>query len=318
VRAHGEDWALITFGSPKTQDVKVVKKRSNEKILMDDMFKEEPSHIQLAPLFKEEVLSDHRRFLAAYQAQRLSLLHLRDYAIRVLSEVLNCHAQVAELLFDSTDDDVLRAQVAWDRLTVSDEKQSPLKREREGHIMSLLLKLTEKSGNYDSFALLIDEFESITSSTHMTPRQTETYLRTLRLLLDKTWGSFPYMMALAITSEALDLILNQDRYPAFFQRPRQIELPVVDEEVAREFFASYLAEARTEPLPQGASELYPFTEDMLVAATHLKNKTPRALAEFGHDLVEFSHDRKLKPPIGAVEIGNFLHEREESTPNGTA
>lgn len=250
-------------------------------------------------LLKSEQLEDYRLFLSEFQRRRFSISRLRSYAISYLTSELKCSAFVAGELFDATDSDVLSAQAAWDRLTVPGERKAPFKPQQETSFFRALLTLVERTGNYDSLALLVDEFEATVSSSLRRSEQ-EAYLRSLRLLNDAAIApsQLPLLVILAMNMDAKKTI--EQIYPALIQRIIVIELPVVDVSVATELISNYLADARPEGLPT-SDPLFPFgmsVIEALVESLPATSRSVRSLVVRCHEIIErLADSSSIKLPV---------------------
>ncbi|MCC6168716.1 MAG: hypothetical protein IT329_15955 [Caldilineaceae bacterium] len=250
-------------------------------------------------VLQEEHLRDYRHFLREFERRRFSVARLRNYAIGYLTRELKCSAFVAGELFDATDSDMLSAQAAWDRLTVPGEKKAPYKPQQETSFFQTMLTLVQRTGNYDSMALLVDEFEATVSSSLRRSEQ-EAYLRALRLLHDAAIAPspLPLLMVLAMNADALKTI--RSIYEGLLQRVVVIDLPVIDVMTATEIIANYLAPARPANWAP-ADSLSPLNTSViesLVESLPAKSKSPRALVIRCHEIIErLADDSSIEVPI---------------------
>jgi hypothetical protein len=303
VNAGGFKWLLSNFAEPKDSQL-----LSRPTLLDtgDDDF--ESSTIPVG--FSDEHLSDYRRFLSEYAKRKLSPKRLRAYAISFLTRRLRCSAFLAAELFDATDDDFLKAQSAWDRLTISGEKNAPYKPDQEASVMTVLLTITEMTGNYDSFVLLVDEFEATVSAT-LQRKQQETYLRALRLLYDVSIerSKIPALIMLAMTIDALKTV--SQIYPALAHRITRIDLPLVDKSLAIEVIGNYLESTRLY-VGEPVLPLFPLSEEAVDALIdNLPTKSLRLLLVRCQALIEhLANNQTLELPIGADvvrQVSNWIN-----------
>jgi hypothetical protein len=238
-------------------------------------------------VFSDDALGDYRRLIVAFQERRdLSLKKLRTYAISTLSKHLNISAGSARLLFDTTEDEALRAAGAADQLFSGPAKEPAAE---EAEVLRGLSQLLTEDGT-TRLVLLIDEFEGVSMLERMTRRQSVDYLYSLRMLVDRTAPSAPYALVVATTPQAYDLA--RDLYsPTESRFQWQIKLPILDESTAREILTTALASAR---LPKARDGIRPFTDEFLQALLATGISVPRALIVKAHRAIErAAEDQKV-------------------------
>lgn len=270
-------WLYENFVDPKTKSFNVMQGR------LEDLAQEQQS---VAPSLKRDDFLDYRIFLKKFTKLGFSIGQLRNYAIKFLSKKLECSPLIAAELFDATDDDALRSQAAWDKLTVQGEKGAPYKPEKEADVMKLVLNLTAYSGNYDSFVLLVDEFEAVIAK-QVAPKQSDAYLRSLRLIFDQTAAQYPYLAILAANSEAWATATTV--YPALTGRVTRIDLPKIGSTLAVEVVSNYLRSARVENVDvPGDGTMCPFSTEVIEWLSELSSlKTVKELVVYCRELIEY-------------------------------
>lgn len=296
VKRGGHRWVVTNF----VDQIGRGAARANPNLSLPAFGAQEEQHIPTG--LQPEDFSDYRTFLATFVRRKLSLGRLRTYAIDFLTHTLDCSALLAAELYDATDIDALRAQAAWDRLTVTGERGAPYKAEREPDLMALVLNLTKFADAYDGLVLLVDEFESTVAAT-IPRKQSETYLRSLRLIFDRTATQFPYLALLTVTPDAWEVAVQT--YPALPQRITKLfRLPAVSPDLAREIIANYLQGARAQEDGAAVDQLYPFTSVAVeVIVGLLPLKTTRALLLFCQSLLAHLADAADVPlPVDEAEL----------------
>jgi hypothetical protein len=298
-KGRGHSWVATNFAEGKE-----IQRYGEPSPLLHDQGKQ-----VLSSGWIDEQFIDYRVFLQEFVRRRLSLKRLREYGIRYLSRELKCSPFLAAELYDATDSDYVKSQTAWDRLTVPGEKGAPYKENQEVAVMQTLLTLVEWTGSYDSFVLLVDEFEATVSST-LQRKQQETYQRSLRMLLDRFVGVrvVPLMVVLAMTKDARATV--QALYPGINDRLTFLELPAADISTAIEVISNYLALERistSSPL----SALFPLTEEAvseIVAA--LPTKSLRELVLYTRLVIELlAEDETISLPAKGDVVTRLLQQQ---------
>lgn len=276
-REKGYAWLHENFGDPKSKTFNAMQGR------LEGLTQEQQI---LTSAFTQDDFLDYRIFLKKFTKRGFSVGQLRNYAIKFLSGKLECSPLIAAELFDATDNDVLRSQAAWDKLTVQGEKGSPYKPEKEADVMLLVLNLTTYSGNYDSFVLLVDEFEAVVAK-QVTTKQSDAYLRSLRLIFDKTASLYPYITIMAANSEAWETAVKV--YPPLTGRVTRIDLPKIDTMLAIEVVSNYLKNTRlNNPDTSEPDALFPLTGDIVAWLSELSGlKTVKDIITYCRELIEY-------------------------------
>ena len=299
---HGHNWVAEHFSSPKEADL------SRQSLFGGDNL----SDTVLQSGWNDDHFLDYRQFLQEFAKRKLSLKRLREYAIGVLVRVLECSAFLASELYDSTDSDIIRAQTAWDKLTIPGERGAPYKEQQEWQVMRTLLLLVELTGNYDSLVLLVDEFESVFATPGSRGGPTAKYQRSLRHLLDQVSGAplLPLMVVLAVNTSSYDAIRSV--YPPLDDRlMTKIMLPSIDSALARSIISSYLQQERIS-VQEKDPPLFPFTEeavDAILAA--IPTKSVRELILYARRAVEYlANNEAVALPIDASDVAAFVPRQD--------
>lgn len=240
-----------------------------------------------------EALDDYRQLILAFQQRpELSLKKLRAHAISVIAAHLDISVPAARVLFDTTEDESLRAAGAADQLFTGGKRETA---PEEADVLRGLSQLLREDGS-TRLVILIDEFEGVSMLERMTRRQSVDYLYALRMLVDKTASAAQYALVVATTPQAFDLV--RDLYsPAGSRFSWKIELPILDASTTREILANALAQAR---LDEHRNGIRPFADDFVSALLTSGVTAPRILIVKAHRAIELAADDPKATSITAA------------------
>jgi len=247
---------------------------------------------------QEDTLTDHRRFLDAFDRLRiLSREKLRDDLVPILYRQdgdrvpITTNPAVARELASICLYDGAPGLDSWERLTTAGPGKKALPPRQEAEFLQAILRLLLAT-KVEYFVLLLDEFEKVPLMQLMTERQAKQYLDTVRMLIDRGWQQLPFAYVLASHDEAWDLVKADldraltDRFPTELPLPRLGEVSR-----ARQLLSDLLNLAREGPSTQ--VNIAPFPPSFFQIVPPEYRNTPRDLITLCYDLVEQAADRQL-------------------------
>lgn len=247
-------------------------------------------------LLEPEQFVDYRTLIAAFQKRsQLSLKKLRTFALHTIAKDLQISLGSARLLFDTSEDEGMRAAGATDQLFSG---RAPDSGPQEAEVLRALSELLHRDGT-ERLVILIDEFEGVSMLQRLTRRQSVDYLFALRMLVDQTAGTSRYALVVATTPTAYELAA--EIYSAVSSRfAYVIQLPVLDERTAVEILSSALADARLTP----SEGIHPFTIEFVRDVLTRGASLPRGLVVEAYRAIEQASLDKTVTDIGTVTNAN--------------
>lgn len=252
------------------------------------------------PLFvdlQEDTLTDHRRFLNAFDKHRiLSREKLRDNLAPILYRQdgelppITTNPAIARELASTCLYDGAPALESWERLTTAGSRKKTLPPRQEAEFLQAILRLLLAT-KVEYFVLLLDEFEKVPLMQLMTAREAKQYLDAVRMLIDSGWQQLPFAYVFASHDEAWDLVKAEIR--ALTERfPMEVPLPRLDDvSLARQLLSDLLDLAR-ERLSREVN-IAPFPPTFFEIVPPQYRNTPRDLIILCYDLIEQAADREL-------------------------
>lgn len=202
-------------------------------------------------LFEPQTLIDKNLFEKQYLNYKVLLNELLNISkssqkkeiIKKLKEhMIKCYtgffksSVVADYFYDIVSDN-LGINKSWDIITSGSSAEL---NKREVYILKAIVNIVKSEMDYNSFIILVDEFEEITTE-RLKPTDIDNYLRNLRSLIDreKNWCS-----VFAMTGLALENIRTYSPPLAARIDDRIVDLQRLDKESCTTLISNYLSIAR--------------------------------------------------------------------------
>lgn len=229
-------------------------KRPEEVTNMVDSIREDITSVILPreqTLFEPQTLIDKNLFEKQYLNYKVLLNELLNISkssqkkeiIKKLKEhMIKCYtgffksSVVADYFYDIVSDN-LGINKSWDIITSGSSAEL---NKREVYILKAIVNIVKSEMDYNSFIILVDEFEEITTE-RLKPTDIDNYLRNLRSLIDreKNWCS-----VFAMTGLALENIRTYSPPLAARIDDRIVDLQRLDVESCTMLISNYLSIAR--------------------------------------------------------------------------
>lgn len=253
-------------------------KRSEEVSNMVDSIREDITSVILPreqTLFEPQTLIDKDLFEKQYLNYKVLLNELLNISkssqkkeiIKKLKEhMIKCYtgffksSVVADYFYDIVSDN-LGINKSWDIITSGSSAEL---NKREVYILKAIVNIVKSEMDYNSFIILVDEFEEITTE-RLKPTDIDNYLRNLRSLIDreKNWCS-----VFAMTGLALENIRTYSPPLAARIDDRIVDLQRLDKESCTTLISNYLSIARENQ----DYDISPFTISAIETLLNTKDK----------------------------------------------
>lgn len=226
-------------------------------------------------LFEPQTLIDKNLFEKQYLNYKVLLNELLNISkssqkkeiIKKLKEhMIKCYtgffksSVVADYFYDIVSDN-LGINKSWDIITSGSSAEL---NKREVYILKAIVNIVKSEMDYNSFIILVDEFEEITTE-RLKPTDIDNYLRNLRSLIDreKNWCS-----VFAMTGLALENIRTYSPPLAARIDDRIVDLQRLDKESCTTLISNYLSIARENQ----DYDISPFTISAIETILNTKDK----------------------------------------------
>lgn len=226
-------------------------------------------------LFEPKTLIDKNLFEKQYLNYKVLLNELLNISkssqkkeiIKKLKEhMIKCYtgffksSVVADYFYDIVSDN-LGINKSWDIITSGSSAEL---NKREVYILKAIVNIVKSEMDYNSFIILVDEFEEITTE-RLKPTDIDNYLRNLRSLIDreKNWCS-----VFAMTGLALENIRTYSPPLAARIDDRIVDLQRLDKESCTTLISNYLSIARENQ----DYDISPFTISAIETLLNTKDK----------------------------------------------
>lgn len=226
-------------------------------------------------LFEPQTLIDKNLFEKQYLNYKVLLNELLNISkssqkkeiIKKLKEhMIKCYtgffksSVVADYFYDIVSDN-LGINKSWDIITSGSSAEL---NKREVYILKAIVNIVKSEMDYNSFIILVDEFEEITTE-RLKPTDIDNYLRNLRSLIDreKNWCS-----VFAMTGLALENIRTYSPPLAARIDDRIVDLQRLDKESCTTLISNYLSIARENQ----DYDISPFTISAIETLLNTKDK----------------------------------------------
>lgn len=253
-------------------------KRPEEVSNMVDSIREDITSVILPreqTLFEPQTLIDKDLFEKQYLNYKVLLNELLNISkssqkkeiIKKLKEhMIKCYtgffksSVVADYFYDIVSDN-LGINKSWDIITSGSSAEL---NKREVYILKAIVNIVKSEMDYNSFIILVDEFEEITTE-RLKPTDIDNYLRNLRSLIDreKNWCS-----VFAMTGLALENIRTYSPPLAARIDDRIVDLQRLDKESCTTLISNYLSIARENQ----DYDISPFTISAIETLLNTKDK----------------------------------------------
>ena len=253
-------------------------KRPEEVSNMVDSIREDITSVILPreqTLFEPQTLIDKDLFEKQYLNYKVLLNELLNISkssqkkeiIKKLKEhMIKCYtgffksSVVADYFYDIVSDN-LGINKSWDIITSGSSAEL---NKREVYILKAIVNIVKSEMDYNSFIILVDEFEEITTE-RLKPTDIDNYLRNLRSLIDreKNWCS-----VFAMTGLALENIRTYSPPLAARIDDRIVDLQRLDKESCITLISNYLSIARENQ----DYDISPFTISAIETLLNTKDK----------------------------------------------
>ena len=248
-------------------------------------------------IFDVSKLADHRSFLYDFESKKWSRDVLKPFFTACLMKVAG--DKVASELAGSFVALLLSRDetsfASWENLTGLVKSKS-LAFSRPAEFMDFLITILKING-VSYLYLLLDEFEEVPQGFHLTPRQRQDYLYTMREVFDRIRDGIAIIMA--ITPAALAALT--ELAPPFADRnPIRIDLSFISVDDSVRLVDYFLTRERTIEIGEDTLEderLMPLSRELI---EHIVNnfpvgvqRTPRSLIQFLYKLFDHAYQKKV-------------------------
>lgn len=226
-------------------------------------------------LFEPQTLIDKNLFEKQYLNYKVLLNELlniskssqkKEIVKKLKEHMIKCYtgffksSVVADYFYDIVSDN-LGINKSWDIITSGSSAEL---NKREVYILKAIVNIVKSEMDYNSFIILVDEFEEITTE-RLKPTDIDNYLRNLRSLIDreKNWCS-----VFAMTGLALENIRTYSPPLAARIDDRIVDLQRLDKESCTTLISNYLSIAREDQ----DCNISPFTISAIETLLNTKDK----------------------------------------------
>lgn len=226
-------------------------------------------------LFEPKTLIDKDLFEKQYLNYKVLLNELlsiskssqkKEIVKKLKEHMIKCYtgffksSVVADYFYDIVSDN-LGINKSWDIITSGSSAEL---NKREVYILKAIVNIVKSEMDYNSFIILVDEFEEITTE-RLKPTDIDNYLRNLRSLIDreKNWCS-----VFAMTGLALENIRTYSPPLAARIDNRIVDLQRLDKESCTTLISNYLSIAREDQ----DCNISPFTISAIETLLNTKDK----------------------------------------------
>lgn len=226
-------------------------------------------------LFEPKTLIDKNLFEKQYLNYKVLLNELlsiskssqkKEIVKKLKEHMIKCYtgffksSVVADYFYDIVSDN-LGINKSWDIITSGSSAEL---NKREVYILKAIVNIVKSEMDYNSFIILVDEFEEITTE-RLKPTDIDNYLRNLRSLIDreKNWCS-----VFAMTGLALENIRTYSPPLAARIDDRIVDLQRLDKESCTTLISNYLSIAREDQ----DCNISPFTISAIETLLNTKDK----------------------------------------------